>query len=314
MSTGRLEGKGALITGASRGLGKAMALALAEAGVRLALASRNLELLNETAAAARRLGAEAAIFQADVTDEAQVLKLEKAVVGQFGQPQILINNAGINIRKPVTDFTLSEWRQVMDTNLTSVFLMCRAFVPHLRGQGYGRILNLTSIMSHVALPGRTAYAASKTALLGFTRALALELAPDKITVNGISPGPIATEMNTPLIEDPELNRQFVSKIPLGRWGNAGEIGRLAVYLCSDDAGFITGTDILIDGGWTAQSPASSDTRFGVLPLLSPGRWRSRAPPGRRKQNERTRCRSTPPCGSSKIVVGLGISAIRIHRG
>jgi NAD(P)-dependent dehydrogenase (short-subunit alcohol dehydrogenase family) len=252
MSAGKFEGKTALITGASKGLGRAMALALAEAGTRMALASRNLERLNETAAAVRKLGAEAAIFQVDVTDEAQVLRLEKAVAGEFGRVQILINSAGMNNRKPVTEFTLAEWRQVLDTNLTGVFLMCRSFVPQMRGQRYGRILNLTSIMSHVALPGRTAYAASKAGLLGFTRALALELAPDKITVNGISPGPVATEMNAPLIEDPELNRQFISRIPLGRWGNVEEIGQLAVYLCSEDAGFITGADILIDGGWTAQ--------------------------------------------------------------
>jgi NAD(P)-dependent dehydrogenase (short-subunit alcohol dehydrogenase family) len=252
MNTKKLERKTALITGASKGLGRAMALALAEAGARLALVSRNLDLLNETAGAVRQLGAEAAVFLTDVTDESQVLRLEKAVAGEFGKVQILINNAGMNLRKPVTDFTLAEWRQVMDTNLNSVFLTCRSFVPQMRGQGYGRILNLTSIMSHVALPGRTAYAASKAGLLGFTRALALELAPEKITVNGISPGPVATEMNASLIQDPELNQQFISRIPLARWGKVEEIGHLAVYLCSEDAGFITGTDILIDGGWTAQ--------------------------------------------------------------
>jgi len=252
MSTRKLDGKTALITGASKGLGKAMALALAEAGARVALVSRNLELLNETAAAVRKLGAEVAVFRTDVADEAQVLRLEKAVAAEFGKVQILINNAGMNIRKPITDFTLAEWRQVMDTNVDGGFLMCRSFVPQMRGQGYGRIINLTSIMSHVGLPGRTAYAASKSALLGFTRALALELAPDKITVNGLSPGPVATEMNTPLIQDPELNRQFISRIPLGRWGKVEEVGQLAVYLCSEDAGFITGTDVLIDGGWTAQ--------------------------------------------------------------
>jgi len=130
--------------------------------------------------------------------------------------------------------------------------MCRSFVPHMKGQGYGRILNLTSIMSHVALPGRTAYATSKTGLLGFTRALALELAPDAITVVGVSPGPYATEMNLPLIQNPELNREFISKLPLGRWGKVEEIGQLALYLCSEAAGFITGTDILMDGGWCAQ--------------------------------------------------------------
>ena len=111
---------------------------------------------------------------------------------------------------------------------------------------------MTSTMSHVAIAGRTAYCASKAGLLGLIRALALELAPDGITVNGISPGPFATEMNIPLMENPELNRQFLAAIPLGRWGDPKNIGQLALYLCSDAAAFITGTDIVVDGGWTAQ--------------------------------------------------------------
>lgn len=251
MSERVLEGKVAVITGASRGLGKAMALSLAGAGAKLALVARDAAKLEETAAAARALNAEAAVFVGDVTSEAQVREVEKQVIARFGECNILINNAGINIRKKITDFTLEEWSRVMDSNLTSVFLMCRSFVPHMRGKGYGRIINMTSIMSHVSLPERTAYSASKTALLGVTRALALELAPDAITVNGISPGPFGTEMNTPLMQNPELNAQFVARIPLGRWGKVEEVGQLALYLCSPDAGFITGTDILIDGGWCA---------------------------------------------------------------
>ena len=252
MSDKKLDGKVAVITGASKGLGKAMALALGAAGASIALVSRNIEELNHVGRAVKDAGGEARVFQADVSEEDQVRKLERDVLGAFGKVHILINNAGINIRKPLVEFALEEWRRVLDTNLTSVFLMCRSFIPGMKGAGYGRILNMTSTMSWVSLPGRAAYSASKTALLGVTRALALELAPDAITVNAISPGPFGTEMNTALMQNPEINQQFLSKIPLGRWGRVEEIGQLALYLCSEDAGFITGTDIVIDGGWCAQ--------------------------------------------------------------
>ncbi len=247
-----LEGKIALITGASRGLGKAMALALADAGASLGLVSRDKSALEATVAEARSLGAEAEGFAADVSREEQVAALRDQVIARFGKLHILINNAGINIRKPVTEFTLEEWRRVLDTNLTGAFLMVRAFLPHMRGLGYGRIINVTSTLSHVGLPLRTAYAASKAGLLGFTRALALELAPEGITVVGISPGPFATEINRPLLEDPAVSREFIARVPLGRWGKLEEVGKLAVYLCSEEAAFITGSDILIDGGWCAQ--------------------------------------------------------------
>ena len=252
MESKALTGKTALITGANRGLGKAIAIALAKSGARVILTARDLDLLNQTARTIHEFGGQASIHKTDVTEEAQILKLKEAVTRETDRIQILINNAGMNIRKPATELTLADWRQVLDTNLTSAFLMCHWFVPLMIGQGYGRIVNLTSMMSHVALPGRTAYAASKAGLLGFTRALALELAPEKITVNGISPGPVATEINTPILQNPELNQQFISRIPVGRWGQVEEVGALAAYLCSEEAGFITGTDLVIDGGWTAQ--------------------------------------------------------------
>jgi len=229
-----------------------MAIALAGAGAPIALVGRDGAKLSETAELIRSGGGAAEKYQADVTKEQDVRRLEQEVSASQGKVAILINNAGVNCRKNITDFTLDEWHSVIDTNLTAVFLMCRSFVPHMKGTGYGRILNMTSIMSHISLPGRAAYSSSKAGLLGLTRAVALELAREGITVTGISPGPFATEMNLPLLNNPEVNAQFVSKIPVGRWGKVEDIGSLALFLCSDAGGFITGSDILIDGGWCAQ--------------------------------------------------------------
>lgn len=247
-----LAGRVALISGGNRGLGEAMAVALASAGAAVALVARDITLLRKVKASILESGGKAEFFTADVTDEQDVAVMHQAVTETLGPVDILINNAGTNIRKEIPDFTLAEFRSVIDSSLISAFLLSRAVVPTMRARGYGRILNIASTMGHVSLPMRTAYSSAKSALLGFTRSLALEVAPVGVTVNSISPGPFVTDMNTAIINNPEANRQFLTSLPVGRWGKLNEIGALACYLCSEDAGFITGTDVLIDGGWTAK--------------------------------------------------------------
>lgn len=247
-----LTGKLAVITGGSRGLGEAMARALSAAGAGIALVARDEAKLRGVRDALVAAGGKAAYFLGDVTDEASVLRLAQEITGQLGPAQILINNAGTNVRKPIDELTRDEFMSVVESSLLSTFLMSRAFVPGMKQGGYGRIINMTSMLSHVSLAGRTPYSSAKTALLGFIRALALETAAHGVTVNGISPGPFGTDMNKPLMNDPVANAQFLANLPVGRWGRVEEIGALACYLASEHAGFITGTDIVIDGGWTAK--------------------------------------------------------------
>ena len=249
---GQLSGRVAVITGASRGIGRATALALGGAGAKLALVGRDQAKLAESLKLVRELGAEAETFTCEVRDEAQVKKLAADVSRRFGAVHILVNNAGTAIRKNVIDFSLEEWRALTDTNITGVFLMCKYFVPHMRGHGYGRIINLTSIMAHVTSTGRGVYSATKHAVAGLTKALALELVDDKITCVAISPGFIATDLTAPLRADPAKNQALMDQTPMHRWGQPEEIASLALYICSDQAAFMTGNDVLMDGGWCAQ--------------------------------------------------------------
>jgi len=247
-----LQGKVAVITGASRGLGRAMALALGESGARLALVGRNRDKLAETRKLAAEIGAEGEIFLADVRDEAQIAKLEKDVIARFAGAHIVVNNAGTAVRKPVADFSLDEWKLVVDTNLTGAFLVSRAFIPHMKKAKWGRIINITSIMAHIGSAGRSAYCASKSGLLGLTKCLALELVGDGVTVVAISPGFYETELTAPLRADAQKNAALMAATPAARWGRPDAIGPLARYICSEATSFMTGTDILMDGGWVAQ--------------------------------------------------------------
>lgn len=247
-----LTGRVAVITGASRGIGRAIAIELAGAGARLALAGRNAAKLDETLQAVRAAGAQAEAYLCDVRDEQQVKQLAEQVGQRFGAVHILVNNAGTAIRKNIVDFSFDDWRVVTDTNITGVFLMCKYIVPLMRGHNYGRIINLTSVMAHVSTAGRGVYSATKHAVLGLTRALALELVDEQINVVAISPGFVATDLTAPLRADPAKNEALLAATPAHRWGKPEEIASLALYLCSERAGFITGSDVLIDGGWCAQ--------------------------------------------------------------
>jgi 2-dehydro-3-deoxy-D-gluconate 5-dehydrogenase len=165
---------------------------------------------------------------------------------------ILINNAGTAVRKNLADFTLDEWKLVTDTNLTGVFLVSRAFIPHMQAHKWGRIINITSIMAHVGSSGRGAYCATKSGVLALTKCMALELVGDGINVVAISPGFYATDLTAPLRADAQKNAALLAGTPAGRWGEPKEIGGIALFICSDAAAFMTGNDILSDGGWVAQ--------------------------------------------------------------
>ena len=247
-----LQGKVAVVSGASRGIGRSTALAFAQAGARLALTGRDRAKLEESLKLVRDKGAEAEMYLCDVRDEAQVKQLASDVAKRFGKVHILVNNAGTAIRKNVIDFSMEEWRALTDTNITGVFLMCKYIVPLMKGNGYGRIINLTSIMAHVTSTGRGVYSATKHAVAGLTKALALELVDDKITCVAISPGFIATDLTAPLRADPAKNQALMDQTPMHRWGQPEEIASLALYICSDQAAFMTGNDVLMDGGWCAQ--------------------------------------------------------------
>jgi NAD(P)-dependent dehydrogenase (short-subunit alcohol dehydrogenase family) len=245
-----LSGRVALVTGASKGLGRAMALGLAKAGCDLALCARDAGGLQETRAAALALGIRAETFTMDVLRRKSVGQTVDAVVASFGKIDILVNNAGVNVRKTTLDLSEEEWDRVLDTNLKGYFLVAQAVAPHMIRQKWGKVINISSIFGAVGMSNQLAYACSKGGIVQMTKVMAIEWAPHNVNVNAIGPTYFETPLVATLRHDPERFRFINERTPMGRWGQPEELEGTAIFLASKASDFITGQTIYVDGGWT----------------------------------------------------------------
>jgi 2-deoxy-D-gluconate 3-dehydrogenase len=248
-----LSGKVAVVTGGNGGIGLGMARGLASAGAAIVVAARNRDKSEKAVAELAGLGAQAVAIDVDVTDEASVRALIRGAAERWGRLDVLVNNAGINIRKPPQELLLSEWRQVIDTNLTSAFLTSRAAYPIMKGQGGGKIINIGSMMSIFGASFAPAYAASKGGIVQLTKAMAVAWAPDHIQVNAVLPGWIDTELTTEARREVAgLHERVLARTPAERWGVIDDLAGVAVFLASPASDFVTGTAIAVDGGYSSQ--------------------------------------------------------------
>ena len=248
-----LKGKVAIVTGGNGGIGLGMAQGLARAGARVVVAARNAAKSAAAVQALNALGSEALALEVDVTSEDSVKRLFASVAQQCGRIDILINNAGTNIRKPPDQMSLAEWHQVMDTNLTSAFLCSRAAHAHFKRAGQGKIINIGSMTSIFGASFAPAYSASKGGVVQLTRSQASAWAADNIQANAVLPGWIDTELTQKArIEVTGLNERVLARTPAGRWGRIDDMAGIAVFLASQASDFVTGTAIPVDGGFSMQ--------------------------------------------------------------
>lgn len=245
-----LTGKVALVTGASRGLGRAMAKGLARAGADLVLCARNEADLAAAEKEIKDMGRKAVSVRLDVLSSESVERAVETALEAMGKIDVLVNNAGVNVRKTVVELAEEEWDRVLDTNLKGYFLMGRSVGRHMISQGSGKVINVASILGAVGLPNQVAYASSKGGVVQMTKVMALEWAPYHINVNAIAPTYFETPLVAALRNDPERYKFILERTPMGRWGQPEELEGIVVFLASRASDFITGQTIFVDGGWT----------------------------------------------------------------
>ncbi len=246
-----LSGKVALVTGATRGLGEVAAKALAKAGADVVICGRDKERLEKVSSEIRDMGRKSEGFFVDVTSKASVESASRSALDCFGKIDILVNNAGVNYRVPVLEYPEEQWDLVINTNLKGYVLFSQALAPQMIERGYGKVINMGSILGTVALPNQLAYAASKGGVNQITKVMAIEWAKKGIRVNAIGPTYFATDLNVQIRNDPERYAFINERTPMGRWGELPELEGVVIFLAAHASDFITGQTIYIDGGWTA---------------------------------------------------------------
>lgn len=251
---GKLEGKVAVVTGSNRGIGKGIAIALAKEGCKVVVNShKDSEEGHDIVQEIKKLGSDSIFFVGDVSKEKDVKNLFDKSIKKFGKLDILVNNAGILVSGTVTSLTEKEWNKQIDVNLKGVFLCTKYAVQQMLKQGKGgRIINISSIAGLVGFPGISAYCASKGGVSELTREVALDYAKYGITVNAIDPGVIVTDMTKAMLDDKATSKMLLDNTPVGRFGQPEDIGNAAVFLALDESSFITGHNLVVDGGWTAR--------------------------------------------------------------